>query len=72
MLIFGVPRNNPYITPPDKSRYDCCIEITGEDIERLDHEALYNFKGGKHVVYEFDVPVEYSDRGKLIECYSEL
>ena len=71
-LIFGVPRNNPYITPPDKSRYDCCIEISDEDTPRLDNEVSYTFKGGKHVVYEFDEPVEYSDRGRLIECYSEL
>ena len=24
------------------------------------------------MVYEFDEPVDYRERGKLIECYSEL
>lgn len=52
-MMFGVPRNNPYITPPEKSRYDCRIEIN----ENLADEETYTFKGGKHVVYEFDEPV---------------
>ena len=70
-LMFGVPRNNPYITPPEKSRYDCHIGIDdGSSIEG--DEVTYLFKGGKHVVYEFDEPVNYSERSKLIECYSEL
>jgi AraC family transcriptional regulator len=71
-FLFGVPRNNPYITPPDKSRYDCRIEIKEDDISKIDDETTYLFKGGKHVVYEFDEPVDYSERSKLIECYSEL
>jgi len=71
-LIFGVPRSNPYITPPDKSRYDCRIEIKAEEIAMSDDETTYKFKGGKHVVYEFEEPVNYSERSKLIECYSEL
>jgi AraC family transcriptional regulator len=71
-LLFGVPRNNPYITPPEKSRYDCRIVINEDEITNLENEATYQFKGGKHVVYEFEEPVEYSERSKLIECYSEL
>jgi AraC family transcriptional regulator len=71
-LIFGVPRNNPYITPPEKSQYDCRIEMEEDEISTLGHETVYPFKGGKHVVYEFDEPVDYSERSMLIECYSEL
>ncbi|MGX2961081.1 AraC family transcriptional regulator [Peribacillus sp. JNUCC 23] len=71
-MIFGVPRNNPYITPPEKSRYDCRITIPhGEDV-RQDDEEVYPFSGGKYVLYEFDEPVSYRERSKLIECYSEL
>ncbi|KZZ84720.1 AraC family transcriptional regulator [Bacillus sp. SJS] len=67
--MIGIPRNNPYITLPERSRYDCLMQITSHDnIE----EPLYTFNGGKHVVVEFDEPVLYSDRGMLIECYSEL
>ncbi|MEH7125988.1 AraC family transcriptional regulator [Bacillus sp. JJ1773] len=71
-FLFGVPRNNPYITPPEKSRYDCRIAIYEEDLSKVDDGLTYLFKGGKHVVYEFDEPVMYSERSKLIECYSEL
>lgn len=71
-LIFGVPRNNPYITPPDKSRYDCRIVIPDDRLSMLDDESTYAFKGGKHVVYEFEELVDYRERSKLIECYSEL
>jgi AraC family transcriptional regulator len=46
--------------------------IKEDEIKKLDNEATYQFKGGKHVVYEFEEPVEYSERSKLIECYSEL
>lgn len=71
-FIFGVPRNNPYITPPDKTRYDCRIAINEEDLSKTGDELIYHFMGGKHVVFEFDEPVKYSERSKLIECYSEL
>ncbi|MFD1737809.1 GyrI-like domain-containing protein [Bacillus salitolerans] len=71
-LIFGIPRNNPYITPPEKSRYDCRLEINPNGRSHVEDEAVYQFQGGKHVVYKFDEPVRYSERGKLIECYSEL
>ncbi len=70
-LIFGVPKSNPYITPPEKNRYECRIAVNhGNCIE--EGEDLMHFRGGRHVVYEFDEPVHYRERGKLIECYSEL
>jgi AraC family transcriptional regulator len=70
-LFFGMPKNNPYITPPDKSRYDCHISIL--EPGNLQYvEDPYVFIGGKHVVYEFEEPVDYSERSLLIECYSEL
>lgn len=69
-LIFGVPKSNPYITPPEKSRYECRLAI--ENQNEAEGEEPYPFRGGKHVVYEFDEPVDYRERGKLIECYSEL
>ncbi|NMO94251.1 AraC family transcriptional regulator [Paenibacillus lemnae] len=71
-LIFGVPRNNPYITPPDKSQYDCRVEIDERAVQAFHHETVYPFMGGKHVVYTFEEPVDYSERSLLIECYSEL
>ncbi|WP_226672702.1 AraC family transcriptional regulator [Rossellomorea aquimaris] len=68
-LIFGVPKSNPYITPAEKNRYECRLGVKGRGIpgEDTDH-----FSGGKHVIYEFPEPVDYEERGMLIECYSEL
>ncbi|XIH31567.1 AraC family transcriptional regulator [Cytobacillus firmus] len=71
-MIAGVPRNNPYITPPEKSRYDCCIGVDESAITDQDDELVYQFAGGKHVVYEFEEPLPYSERSTFIECYSEL
>ncbi|WP_053377160.1 AraC family transcriptional regulator [Paenibacillus sp. FJAT-27812] len=70
--MLGVPRNNPYITPPDKSRYDCRIAIREEGHSEHAEESLYSFKGGKHVVYAFDEPLDYRERSQMVECYSEL
>jgi AraC family transcriptional regulator len=71
-LMFGVPRSNPYITPPEKSRYDCRIAIGNVEELSKDDEETYSFNGGKYVLYEFEEPVSYTERSKLIECYSEL
>jgi AraC family transcriptional regulator len=71
-LLLGVPSSNPYITPPEKSRYDFFVEVKGEDLDQLADEQVHRFNGGKHVVYEFEEAMDYSERGKLIECYSEL
>jgi AraC family transcriptional regulator len=71
-MMFGVPRNNPYITLPENSRYDCRIAIPNREEINLDDEVTYTFSGGKYVIYFFDEPVEYSERSMLIECYSEL
>ncbi|MEK3806738.1 AraC family transcriptional regulator [Metabacillus sp. SLBN-84] len=69
-MLIGVPRNNPYLTPPEKCRYDCCISIEGNHaIEGLE---ISSFDGGKYAVYEFEEPLNYSMRKQLIECYSEL
>ncbi|MGV2622931.1 UNVERIFIED_CONTAM: AraC family transcriptional regulator [Halobacillus marinus] len=68
-LMIGEPRNNPYITPPEKSFYDCRVTV---DPAQVDGESVERFPGGKYVVYSFDIPVPYEDRGMLIECYSEL
>ncbi|MCA1060692.1 AraC family transcriptional regulator [Rossellomorea aquimaris] len=68
-LIFGVPKSNPYITPPEKNRYECRLAV--KDRATLGEE-LGHFSGGKHVIYEFSEPVDYEERGMLIECYSEL
>ncbi|MDR0139076.1 helix-turn-helix domain-containing protein [Metabacillus idriensis] len=70
-MMIGVPRNNPYITPAEKCRYDCCISI--DDFGSIGDGAEKSaFPGGKYAVYEFDEPVDYSNRKLLIECYSEL
>ncbi|NQD65631.1 AraC family transcriptional regulator [Bacillus haikouensis] len=71
-LIFGEPKSNPYITTPEKSRYGCRIAVPGNWKGLDEEETLYSFKGGKHVVYEFEEPVDYEERIRLIECYSEL
>ncbi|MFD1019524.1 AraC family transcriptional regulator [Thalassobacillus hwangdonensis] len=71
-LMFGVPRNNPYITPPDKSQYDCRVQVDESEISTTDQVTTYSFTGGNHVVYEFEEAVDYSERSLLIECYSEL
>ncbi|TDL31788.1 AraC family transcriptional regulator [Jeotgalibacillus sp. S-D1] len=71
-LVMGIPKNNPYITPPEKCRYDCCISIhDGISAEAFD-QMTSDFKGGKHVIFVFEQPVSFNERGKLIECYSEL
>lgn len=69
-MFLGIPRNNPYITSPKKCRYDC--HITMNEIEDGTLEDASQFYGGKHVVYEFAKPVDYSKRNLLIEVYSEL
>jgi AraC family transcriptional regulator len=71
-VFLGIPRNNPYITPPEKSRYDSHISISDMDKMEKTDEETHVFKGGKHVVYEFEEPADYSERSMLIECYSEL
>lgn len=68
-LMIGIPRNNPYITPPEKSFYDCRLAVSAKGDE---DEERFPFKGGRYVLVEFDEPVCYEDRGTLIECYSEL
>lgn len=58
-IMFGMPRNNPYITPLENCRYDCCITIPGgvPPGNGVDYAV---FKGGKYVVYEFEEAVEYN------------
>ncbi|MGE7919320.1 GyrI-like domain-containing protein [Viridibacillus sp. NPDC093762] len=63
-MMFGVPRNNPYITPPEKSRYDCRIAISDHQELKFDDEMTYTFSGGKYGLYRFDEPVEYSERSE--------
>ncbi|RIW27664.1 AraC family transcriptional regulator [Bacillus salacetis] len=70
-MMIGVPRSNPYITPPEKSRYDCMVSVPYSEIKDSGEETV-PLKGGLHVIYEFEEPVLYQERGKLIECYSEL
>ncbi|MBD2870298.1 AraC family transcriptional regulator [Paenibacillus arenilitoris] len=69
--LLGVPRNNPYLTPMDKCRYDCCIALPEGANVGSDAETAV-IQGGKFVVYEFEEPIAYSRRDLLIECYSEL
>lgn len=69
LFMFGIPKNNPYITPPEKSLYECCLGI---ETEGENDEVTGEFQGGRHVLYEFDEPLDYKERGKIIECYSEL
>ncbi|WP_137791266.1 helix-turn-helix domain-containing protein [Bacillus sp. E(2018)] len=71
-LFLGIPRNNPYITPPDKCRYDCHMTISETIAGSISADDTSKFVGGKHVVYEFDEPVDYSERNLIIDCYSEL
>lgn len=67
----GIPQNNPYLTPPEKCRYDCCVSMPAELVNEDIADVTF-FKGGKYVIYEFEHPVEYKERSLLIECYSEL
>lgn len=71
-MMIGVPRSNPYITPPERSRYDCRIVIEDPESPVLEGEEIYQFSGGKYVFYPFEQPIDYHDRNTLIECYSEL
>ncbi|MFC0186793.1 GyrI-like domain-containing protein [Fictibacillus aquaticus] len=70
-MIIGLPQNNPYITPHDKCRYDCCISIPGE-LSSSEQAASVTIPGGRYVFYEFEEPVAYEDRQLLIECYAEI
>ncbi|MFC7371909.1 GyrI-like domain-containing protein [Fictibacillus iocasae] len=67
----GLPQNNPYITPPDKCRYDCCVEVPSSVNTRTELEMVI-IPGGKYVFYELEQPVDFSERPYLIECYAEL
>ncbi|WP_270180025.1 AraC family transcriptional regulator [Alkalihalobacillus sp. CinArs1] len=72
LLMFGVPKNNPYITPPEKSLYECCIGLEQSEHMSTSDEVVGEFDGGNHVLYEFDELLDYQERSKIIECYSEL
>lgn len=69
--MLGIPHNNPYLTHPDKCRYDCCIPVPGGTVASGSMEAAV-IPGGKFAVYEFEEPVEFGHRQLLIDCYSEL
>jgi len=63
---FGYPRNNPFITPEGKCRYDCCIRVK-ESVK-----GATTFNGGKFAVYEFENPLSYDQRNHIIHCYTEM
>ncbi|MCF6139045.1 AraC family transcriptional regulator [Pseudalkalibacillus berkeleyi] len=69
--MIGVPHNNPYITPENLCRYDCCITIP-QGFQPEPHMKTKVFAASKYVFYEFEEAVSFADRGLLIECYSEL
>ncbi|MCA0986782.1 helix-turn-helix domain-containing protein [Guptibacillus algicola] len=71
LFTFGIPKNNPYITPPEKSQYECCLGLHLE-YQDLEDEVIGDFEGGNHVLFEFEEPLHYSEREKIIECYAEL
>lgn len=70
-IMMGIPHNNPYITPEDQCRYDCCMTVpAGLPMHSGVEQSV--FQGGKHAVYEFEEPIGYDQRQLLIHCYSEL
>jgi len=67
-VLFGLPRNNPFITPEGKCRYDCCIRVK----ESVKEQGVATFSGGKFALYEFETPVGYRERNHIIQCYTEM
>ncbi|MGM7703225.1 AraC family transcriptional regulator [Pseudalkalibacillus sp. Hm43] len=67
----GIPHNNPYLTPEDRCRYDCCISLQ-ENMDPGTGLKTTQLPEGKFVFYELETPVEFNRRDFLIECYSEL
>ncbi|WP_349408951.1 AraC family transcriptional regulator [Pseudalkalibacillus sp. SCS-8] len=67
----GIPHNNPYLTPSDRCRYDCCIALPKE-AEITAPIKSTQLAEGKYVFYELEEPISFNERNFLIECYSEL
>ncbi len=45
--MFGIAQDNPNITPPNRTRYDACIQVE-EDFQPDDEIAVQSIAGGRH------------------------
>ncbi|GAA0136226.1 GyrI-like domain-containing protein [Paenibacillus sp. YSY-4.3] len=49
-ILFGIPQDNPQITPPEKCRYDACITIT-EEYQIDDFVCESKLVGGDYAIF---------------------
>ena len=49
VAIFGATHDDPEVTPPDKLRYDCCIEVD-DDFQPSGDVGVQTISGGKYAI----------------------
>ncbi|MDF1839441.1 MAG: GyrI-like domain-containing protein, partial [Planctomycetota bacterium] len=55
--IFGAPHDDPDVTPPDKLRYDACVEVD-DSFEPKGELGVQELGGGKYAVLVHEGPYE--------------
>jgi len=50
--MFGIAQDNPDITPPNRTRYDACIEV-GADFQPRDEVGVQTISGGRYACVRF-------------------
>lgn len=62
-LVFGIPYDNPDITPKDRCRYDACVTIPVHVTAGSGEVGVQEIAGGKYAVSRIEVP---SDQTRVI------
>nr|WP_033404060.1 GyrI-like domain-containing protein [Paenibacillus fonticola] len=69
-VLFGIPQDNPQITPPEKCRYDACITITEED-QIDDFVSESKLDGGDYAIFRINHTAEDIQRA-WVEIFPAL
>lgn len=69
-VLFGIPQDNPQITPPEKCRYDACITITAED-QIDDFVSESKLDGGDYAIFRINHTAEDIQRA-WVEIFPAL
>lgn len=51
-VMYGISHDNPDVTPPEKCRYDACIEV-GEDFKPQGEVGVQTLRGGRFACARF-------------------
>ncbi|MCK8487735.1 GyrI-like domain-containing protein [Paenibacillus sp. MBLB2552] len=51
-ILFGIPQDNPNTTPPENCRYDACIVISADEVQRVASPiSMGELPGGDYMVF---------------------